>query len=140
MSSSTLPTTPVDNWEKVRDEWIAAVGDFMDETETWAKRQGWGVLREPKVIKEDDIGTYSVPRMLLHDLFGRVVLDPVARFVMGAEGRIDIHVIPSWESLIIVRMPEGWDLIYDDAEGPRSRWSEEVMIKTVLEITQVPRR
>ena len=138
MSTAIRPKNPVENWEQVRDEWVAAVEALIKDTESWAQHQGWGTLREPKQITEDRLGTYEVPRLLIHDLFGRLVLDPTARFVMGVEGLVDLYVIPSWESEMIARTLEGWFLILDDADGPRLPWSESVLVEAVKRLTAAP--
>ena len=36
MEVSTLPRRPVENWEAVRDEWVAAVERIADDAEAWA--------------------------------------------------------------------------------------------------------
>jgi hypothetical protein len=134
MSSATLPKRPVENWEQVRGDWVAEVERFMNQAEEWAKKQGWGTLQELKTIQEDRLGSYDVPRLLIHDTFGRLLLDPLARFVMGADGRIDLVVIPSWSGLILVKMPDGWFLLEDDADGPRFAWSEDVFVRTAKQL------
>src|SRR4051812_19637163 len=50
----------------------------MEETGQWARNLGWESLVEEKVITKDRLGSYSVPRLLIHGTFGRVLLDPVA--------------------------------------------------------------
>ncbi|MEO6808302.1 MAG: hypothetical protein ABI353_04235, partial [Isosphaeraceae bacterium] len=79
-------------------------------------------------ITELDLGSYTVPRLLIHAIFGRLLLDPVARFVPGATGLIDFFVIPSYDSMLIIRTPEGWFLLEGDAEGPRVPWSEQALV------------
>lgn len=137
MEPITLPTRPVENWEAVRDEWVAAVEQLISEAETWAARQDWGTLREPKTITEDGIGSYTVPRLLVHAIFGRVLLDPADRFVGGAEGVIDFFAIPSWSGWMIVRMPDGWYVLQEDAEGPKSAWSEQVFVDSVRQLAKL---
>jgi hypothetical protein len=131
LSSSTVPRNPVDNWENVRDLWVADVERLVSDTESWAHHQGWGTLRELKAITEDRIGTYTVPRLLIHDLFGRLLVDPYARFVAGGDGLVDLCVIPSWDSEMIIKEGEGWFLLQDDAEGPRQPWTESIFVEAV---------
>src|SRR5262249_41906726 len=83
MPPSAKPRKPVENWEQVRDEWVTAVDRFMTEVEGWARKQEWATLRDPKTIDEDRIGAYTVPRLLVHAIFGRFLFDPVCRFVVG---------------------------------------------------------
>ena len=126
MSTSTLPTKLMDNWEQVRDDWVAEVERFIAEVETWCKRQDWACRRDIKTIVESEVGAYVVPQLLVQDTFGRLLFDPYARFVVGAEGLIDLSVVPSYHYVLIVRYPEGWFLVEEDTEGPRVAWSEGV--------------
>jgi glycosyltransferase involved in cell wall biosynthesis len=80
MRQETLPRTPVENWEQVRDEWVAAVEELVNDVEAWCSQRNWWVHRETKTIAEDRIGSYVVPRLMLQAPIGRLVLDPVSRF------------------------------------------------------------
>ena len=84
MVQSTLPIKPVENWEQVRDEWVAAVERLTGDAESWARGQGWAARREPKTVMEDRLGQYAAPRLLIHSPAGRLLLDPIARYVPGA--------------------------------------------------------
>lgn len=138
MSTSTLPKNPVENWQQVRDEWVAAVEQLIGETETWAKSQDWGTLRESKTITEDRLGTYTVPRLLVHNMNGRVLIEAYARFVPGANGLVDVFRIPSWDGEMIELTADGWYLLRTDAEGPRELWSEPVFVAAVHRLTMTP--
>ena len=129
MATVDLPKTPVENWEAVRDAWVADVERFMTQTEVWAKRQGWGTLRDVKTIEEHRIGRYDVPTLLIHDTFGRLHLNPIARFVAGADGRIDYTFMPSWDDSIIEKDGDAWFLLHEGGDGPRSPWTEEIFVK-----------
>jgi len=125
MASVTMPRTAVENWERVRDEWVAEIERLISEAESWCGELDWGTRREPMMIEEDELGTYTVPRLLILGTSGRFLLEPVARFVAGAEGRVDLWGMSFYDPRMIVRMPEGWFVLENDAEGPRSPWSAE---------------
>ena len=130
MSRAASAPKRVENAEQVRDEWVAALHQFMNQAQQWAERQGWGVLREVKALEDEGFGPYEAPQLLIHDTFGRVLLDPAARFVSGADGVIDFFAIPSWDGLMIARFGGEWALIHEDADGPRSPWTEPVFVET----------
>jgi hypothetical protein len=136
MASSTLPKTPVENWERVRDEWVAAVEGLIGDAETWSHKQDWATRRDAKPIVEDRLGPYIVPQLLIQGTFGRLLLDPVARYIVGAEGLVDLFLIPSYDSLMIARYPEGWFLVPEDAEGPRVPWSEASFVEAALRLAR----
>ena len=72
-----------------------------------------------------------MPRLLVHASFGRTIVEPVERFIMGADGRVDIFAIPSWDGLILVRNDGAWTLLVTDADGERVPWTEEVFVATI---------
>src|SRR5262245_9886124 len=119
MTQSTLPRKPVENWEQVRDEWVAAVEQLVRDAETWSQGQGWAVRKEPKTITEDRLGSYTVPRLLIHASSGRLLLDPVARYIPGATGLVDLYVLPSYDPVLVPRSADGWHLLPGGDGGPR---------------------
>src|SRR4051812_12265359 len=103
MSQSTLPKTPVPNWEQVRDGWVEAVTHLVGDAERWSLKQDWSVRRVMKTIKEDRLGSYEVPQLLIQSTAGRLLLDPVACYIAGAAGLVDLFLMPSYDSVTIAR-------------------------------------
>jgi hypothetical protein len=134
MTQTMLPTKAVDNWEGVRDEWVVAVEQLVRDAEAWARNQDWAVRREAKTIREDRLGQYAVPRLLIQATAGRLLLDPVARYVPGAMGVVDLYTLPSYDAVMISRTDDGWRLhpiVADDLPQP---WSEESFVQTALQL------
>jgi hypothetical protein len=67
---------------------------------------------------------------------GRLVFDPLARFVYGASGLIDWYVMPSYDSLSLVLTEDGWRLHTDRSNGTTVPWSEEVFVNTARELVK----
>jgi hypothetical protein len=55
-----------EDWQQVRDEWIGAVEKLVEDAENWSKKQSWAVRRDMKSLTEESLGTYTVPRLLIH--------------------------------------------------------------------------
>jgi hypothetical protein len=136
MTPSTLPKKPVENWEQVRDEWVAAVEGFVRDVESWCAKQDWAVRRDPKRIEEDRLGAYVVPRLLIHTPAGRLVLEPVARYVPGALGVVDLTIMPSYDSLMISRTDAGWQLHSGGPDEAPRPWSEQTFAEAVERLTR----
>jgi hypothetical protein len=134
MSTATLPKKPIANWEQVRDEWVAAVEQLMQEAAAWSEKQGWGALIEPKRIDEDEIGEYEVPQMLVHTRMGRVVLDPEVRFAGGSLGLVEMCRYPSYETWFITRTANGWTLRANVKDAVRVPWTEENFVSYVRQL------
>lgn len=132
MSKATVPRVPVDNWEEHRAEWIDAVERLIADADAWATKRGWWVQRENKAVSDDEerIGTYHVPMLRIQTPTARFIVEPIARYVVAAEGRVDLAVFPSYHSVAIVRRSGNWQMISDGA-GRAKRWSEDAFVKTV---------
>lgn len=127
--TEALPSRPVEGWEALRDEWIAAVEKIADDAESWATEQGWFVHRDRKTITESRLGAYEVPVLMIRTPAGRLVLDPGERHVGGgATGRIELSAFPSYEFVVLVRTDAGWFFIIHPPELDRP-WSREAFLE-----------
>lgn len=126
---------PAGDAEAQRDDWIAAVERVVSDAEAWATEQKWFTHRGPKAITEAPIGTYEVPTLLIQAPAGRFVIDPIARYVIGALGEIDFCVHPSYYYMMIVRTEAGWQI----ENNPRTTgrpWSRETFFEVVSELAR----
>lgn len=130
-----LPRRPVENWEAQRDEWVAAVEQIVSDAEAWATEQHWFVHRGPKTITEPAIGSYEVPTLLIQATAGRFVIDPIARYVIGAMGEIDFCVHPSYYYVMIVRTEAGWQVETNPKTTSRP-WSKQTFFELVSELAR----
>lgn len=131
MAEIAKPRQAVENWERVRYEWLAEIDRVLADAERWSANQGWATLRDDRTLTEDEIGAYRAPVLLIHTMQGRVLLTPEARFVYGADGLIDLHVYPSFDDLAsIVKTPEGWWFKTDEGELG-DPWTEQALVKVV---------
>lgn len=131
------PRRPSEHWQLRLEEWVDAVGQFVSEATSWAQKQGWGTRTDSKTVTEESLGTYEVPVLLIQTLQGRVLLDPVARNIVGAEGRIDFCVFPSYDSEMIIRESGNWR-VYDSRRTANSArdWSEAVFLAATAELLE----
>lgn len=130
MSKGTLPRAPAENWEEQRAEWLEAIEQIVGEVQSWATSRGWWVEREMKNVSDDDdrIGTYQVPMLRIQTPSSRLIFEPIARYVVGARGRVDLAVFPSYHSVAVVRRDDGWRIV-DDANRSTA-WSEKAFVKS----------
>jgi hypothetical protein len=84
-------------------------------------------------LHEPLLGAYSAPRLLIHTLEGRLLLDPVTRFAAGAQGLVELSVMPSYDSVRITRANGAWDIQPDPPDDPSRQWTEEAFVTTVRE-------
>jgi hypothetical protein len=132
MPDTVPPRAAGESPEHVRSEWLAEIGRFMTEVEQWAERHGWATLRDDRTVTEDELGTYQVPVLLVHTMKGRLLLTPEARYLLDADGLIELSVYPSFETSVqIVKTSDGWRLKYPDREELGEPWSEDSFARTV---------
>jgi hypothetical protein len=89
----------IENPEAVRAEWLDRLNALVGEVEGWARASGWRTRRIAKTVNERRLGTYRVPVLLMEKNTVEVVLNPVARFVPGAEGAVDLYVAPAYDDI-----------------------------------------
>jgi hypothetical protein len=133
--SGTRPRSPVEDGEAQRDEWVAAVEQIVSDAEAWATEQKWFVHRGPKTITEGPVGSYEVPTLLIQAPAGRFVIDPIARYVIGALGKIEFCVLPSYDYVMIVRTDAGWQFETNPKTVSRP-WSKGTFFEVVSELAR----
>jgi hypothetical protein len=103
--------------EAVLSEWIEALRKLMAHASDWAKEQDWDTKTVRKTLKEGLLGSYEVPQLLIHTLDGKLLIDPIARFVVDADGLVDLSVMPSFDSLPIFLKSGRWYAMPLDPAG-----------------------
>jgi hypothetical protein len=131
------PRRPAENWQQKLDAWIAEVGEIIRQARVWAEKRGWAAREDQKVITEEVIGTYQAPTLLVHTPQGRLLLDPVARYVLGADGRLDFCVMPSYDSVQLVKSDGAWAFYSTSRNDLLLPWSEEAFEKVALELLKL---
>ena len=128
------PRRPVENWQQKLDLWTTEVQEIIDQAKAWAESRGWATIQDQKIITEEVIGSYEVSRLLIHAPQGRLLLEPVARFVVDAEGRFDFCALPSYDSVLLATPGGGWAFYSLAKQGSELCWSEESFDKVAHEL------
>lgn len=119
MSQLKLPKKPVPDWEQVRDEWVRAVEQLVTDVESWCRANDWPTRRIDKGLEESKIGEYVVPGLVIQVDFVKLMLEPMARFVGGADGALDLYRMPQYDNVAVVSWHGGdWQLRVDTAGNP----------------------
>jgi hypothetical protein len=126
MSQLQAPRKPIPDWEAVRDEWVRTVEALVTAVERWCKANDWPTRRIDKRIEESKIGEYVVPALLIQADLVKLMLEPAARFVTGAEGIFDLYRMPQYDDVASVRRSDGWQLRYTVTDGPSATAEDRV--------------
>src|SRR4051795_6163736 len=88
--------------------WLSLVEQLLRQIERWCRDRGWAVHREQAEVTEAKLGTYRVPVLSIRSPAGHVYVEPVARYVAGADGRVDIYAFPSMTRMLLARVGDKW--------------------------------
>ena len=99
--------------------------------------------RIAKTVNERRLGTYRVPVLLMEKDTVEIVLNPVARFVPGADGAVDLYVAPAYDDIASLYFEgDHWVVHYGERPDPLATQSEvaitphpyaEQTIRTILD-------
>jgi hypothetical protein len=93
--------------------WLNRVGDLVGCVEQWGKELGWATRRIEKRLEDSGVGTHKVPALLLQEDTVRVLLEPVSRRAPGAEGIVDLYLMPAYDDIASLYFREGnWHMHY----------------------------
>jgi hypothetical protein len=99
----TVPKLSPEEQAQLRDEWLQVVAALAKQVRDWAEKKGWTVTEEQREINEEQLGIYRVPVLQIDTPRGQVVLEPIARDVAGAEGRVDLYAWPTLFRVMLLR-------------------------------------
>ncbi len=106
------------NWDEIRDRWIQQVRELFDQIEVWLSPLIVGgtvqVSRPPRILMEEDLGTYTVQSLLLQLASRKLVLEPIGTMLIGAFGRIEATG-PNGTAVLLL-------LNTDKTLPPQDRW------------------
>jgi hypothetical protein len=116
--------------------WLSRVQRLLSQIEGWARQREWQIRREDKTITEGLIGTYSVPVLQIKLPAGVLYVDPVARYVIGADGRVDLYSWPTLQRLLLIRRDDKWVLKTDSLIDWPQTWSRKTFYELAENLTK----
>jgi hypothetical protein len=99
--------------DALRDDWLARLSELIQTFKTWAERSGWKTREITKSMKDSVLGEYRAPALLMQRETVEVILNPVSRFVPGADGAVDLYLMPGYDDIASLYFMDGeWKLHY----------------------------
>lgn len=97
--------------EQLRDEWLARLHQLLELVESCARESDWSTRRIEKRLKDRQIGTYVAPALMMQHETTRLLLEPIARSAPGAEGIVDLCLMPAYDDMAHLYFENGqWRL------------------------------
>ena len=82
-----------------RYEWLEKLRNLVAMVKQWAEELDWATRAVDKNMEDAQIGNYKAPALLLQHETVRLFLEPVARVAPGAEGVVDLYLMPSYDDI-----------------------------------------
>src|SRR6202022_2768927 len=102
-----------------RNAWLGVVSDLVARVEQWGQEFGWATRRIEKRLEDSQIGKHQVPALLMQEGTCRVLLEPVGRSAPGAEGVVDLYLMPAYDDIASLYFyGNRWNLHYLLPGGP----------------------
>jgi hypothetical protein len=119
MATRKPPKKPIEDRDQVRDTWMARLCELVDRIDSWARELDWATRRIEKKMEDSQLGTYKAPALLMQKETTRVLLDPIARFVPGTEGLVDLYLMPAYDDIASLYFTDGGWRLHFPSSGPR---------------------
>jgi hypothetical protein len=124
--------------EAVLPAWIADLDALVCQAESWCDERSWAHSRQSKIVRERLLGPYEVPQLRFHTGRTGFMLDPVARFVPGGLGLVDLYMVPTLDSAIVLRVEEGWELHIEWPGDEMLPWRREEFYSALNKLASNP--
>jgi hypothetical protein len=129
----------VDDPEAVRAEWLERLNALASQVKVWVEKSGWRTRMVSKPTRDPVLGRYEVPLLLMERDGVEVALNPVSRFVTGADGAVDLYVVPAYDEVASLYFEGGQWVIYHvfrEAEAAGIREPEAIPLseRTIVQV------
>jgi hypothetical protein len=98
---------------KQRNQFQRRVKALVKQVREWVEPHEWVTKPYPKKMRDVDHQVFEIPALFLQKGPTRVLLDPVAYDVPGAEGVVDLYLMPTYDDMATLYFENGrWVIHY----------------------------
>jgi hypothetical protein len=103
-----------------RDQFQKRVEALVRQVAEWVDPHEWVTKPYPKRMRDVDGQVFEIPALFLQKGPTRLLLDPVAYDVPGAEGVVDLYLMPTYDDTASLYFENGgWLIHYAFPPNPR---------------------
>ncbi len=102
----------IENPEVVLAHWQERLKNLVHEVKEWVEGAGWRTRTIEKPINDRKLGRHTVPVLLMEKDTVEVALNPVSPLVPGAEGAVDLYLVPAYDDIASLYFEGGEWLIH----------------------------
>lgn len=99
MATINHPTLTDESANAIRDQWLERLSALVKTVREWADDLGWSTRQIETRLEDSEIGAYEAPALLLQMETTRVLLEPITRSAPGADGVVDLYVMPAYDDI-----------------------------------------
>jgi hypothetical protein len=104
----------------IKDKWMGTIHSLFETIREWIKKaedEGLvSVYRHNVQLSEKNIGRYTVDKLELLVLDRQIIIEPIARFIDGCDGRVDIFHGHEAFKLLYIENKDEWFI--EDKKNP----------------------
>src|SRR5262249_50078611 len=97
MATAEARREPTEDRDQLLKGWLKRLGDLVQQVESWARELDWATRRIDKTMEDSWLGSYKAPALIMQRETTRVLLEPIARTAPGAEGVVDLYLMPAYD-------------------------------------------
>ncbi len=102
-----------------RCTWVRQVEELVAQVSQWGKELGWETRKIEKHLDDSYVGKHVLPALLMQEETCRVLLEPVGRSAPGAEGVVDLYLMPAYDDIASLYFYNGqWNIHYFPPNAP----------------------
>jgi hypothetical protein len=99
--------------EAVLAHWQDRLKILVREVKEWVEKAGWRTRTIEKPLQDRTLGRHTVPVLLMERDTVEVALNPVSPLVPGAEGAVDLYLVPAYDDIASLYFEGGrWVIHY----------------------------
>ena len=138
MGAATLDRTDV---QQVRDEWVGAYSNLVEQIKGWiASQKGWRLEEsEPRLIQEESTGSYSAPDIAIITDDGSLSLGIMRRGSVESPGWVELAGWPTQYRVVLLHNTSAseWKVLTDSGITLRQEWNGDNFILLAKDLLSV---
>lgn len=115
---------------------MSRLAALIELVNAWVTTAGWSTRRVEKKMQDSEFGTYQAPALLMQEGTTRVILEPIARSAPGADGVVDLYLLPAYDDIASLYFyADRWNIHYPFPGDPPVSAVEEIPPRPLSEET-----
>ena len=105
--------------EEVREAWLNRLTQLLNLVKSWAVELDLPTRTIEVNLEDSEMGRYKAPALMIQDGGVKVLMEPIAPSAPGAEGVVDLYLMPAYDDIASLYLADGvWHLHYMFPESP----------------------